>query len=82
VGLKKICGGDFGRKSRSASKIGAMISVKQALEIHEIAVQEFGGSLGLRDSGGLESALARPFQAFGGIYILISFRRLLQLEKE
>jgi len=43
-----------------------MISVKQALEIHEIAVQKFGGSVGLRDSGGLESALARPFQTFGG----------------
>lgn len=52
MGLKKICTGDFGRKSGSPSKIGAMISVKQALEIHEIAVQKFGGSVGLRDLGG------------------------------
>ena len=43
-----------------------MINVEQALEIHEIAVEKFGGSVGLRDSGGLESALARPFQTFGG----------------
>lgn len=43
-----------------------MISVKQALEIHEIAVQQFGGSAGLRDLAGLESALARPFQTFDG----------------
>ena len=43
-----------------------MISVKQAIEIHEIVVNAFGGSMGIRDSGALESALARPFQTFGG----------------
>lgn len=43
-----------------------MISVNQALEIHEILVNKFGGSTGLRDSGSLESALARPFQTFDG----------------
>lgn len=43
-----------------------MISVKQDVEIHEIVVRQFGGSMGLRDLGGLESALARPFQTFGG----------------
>ena len=43
-----------------------MISVKQALEIHEILVKQFGGLMGIRDLGGLESALARPFQTFGG----------------
>jgi death-on-curing protein len=43
-----------------------MISVKQALEIHEIVVGQFGGSMGIRDSGLLQSALARPFQTFGG----------------
>lgn len=42
-----------------------MISVNQALEIHEILINKFGGSNGLRDSGSLESALARPFQIFG-----------------
>lgn len=42
-----------------------MISVNQAIEIHEILVKQFGGSIGLRDLGGLESALARPLQTFG-----------------
>ena len=43
-----------------------MISVEQALGIHEMVVKQFGGSMGVRDAGGLESALARPFQTFGG----------------
>lgn len=43
-----------------------MISVNQALEIHTVAIVKFGGANGVRDMGGLESALARPFQTFGG----------------
>lgn len=43
-----------------------MISVEQALKIHTTAVEKFGGANGVRDIGGLESALARPFQTFGG----------------
>ena len=43
-----------------------MISVQQALKIHTIAIQKFGGAFGVRDMGSLESALARPFQTFGG----------------
>lgn len=43
-----------------------MISVKQSLQIHENMVKKFGGSMGLRDLNGLESALARPFQTFDG----------------
>ena len=43
-----------------------MISVNQALEIHEILIKQFGGTAGLRDLGSLESALARPFQTFDG----------------
>jgi len=39
-----------------------MISVRQALEIHQVAIEKFGGSSGIRDMSGLESALARPFQ--------------------
>lgn len=41
-----------------------MISVNQALEIHETAINQFGGASGVRDMSGLESALARPFQTF------------------
>lgn len=43
-----------------------MISVAQALRIHAIAIESFGGADGVRDMGSLESALARPFQAFSG----------------
>lgn len=43
-----------------------MISIEQALKIHTIAIERFGGANGVRDMGGLESALARPFQTFGG----------------
>lgn len=43
-----------------------MISVEQVLQIHSIAIKKFGGSNGVRDVGGLESALARPFQTFDG----------------
>jgi death-on-curing protein len=41
-----------------------MISVKEAEEIHKILINRFGGSHGIRDKNGLESALARPFQTF------------------
>ena len=43
-----------------------MISVEQVLKIHGIAIEKFGGANGVRDLGGLQSALARPFQTFGG----------------
>ncbi len=34
--------------------------------MHTVAVEEFGGSTGIRDRGLLESALARPLASFGG----------------
>lgn len=43
-----------------------MISIKQALSIHKIVIEKFGGSQGIRDINGLESALARAFQTFRG----------------
>jgi len=43
-----------------------MISIKQALSIHKIVIEKFGGSQGIRDINGLQSALARPFQTFRG----------------
>lgn len=39
------------------------------MAIHAVAVDKFGGSEGLRDEGALASALARPFQSFGGSYL-------------
>lgn len=43
-----------------------MISIEQALKIHSIAIEKFGGANGVREMNGLESGLARPFQTFGG----------------
>jgi len=41
-----------------------MISLAEAEEIHKILIEQFGGSQGVRDKAGLESALSRPFQTF------------------
>lgn len=60
-----------------------MISVQQALNVHAIAIKKFGGSQGIRDIGALESALARPFQTFGGeeLYTTIQEKAAVLLEK-
>jgi death-on-curing protein len=42
-----------------------MIDLQEALEIHQVLIQEFGGSQGVRDEGLLKSALERPFSGFG-----------------
>ena len=42
------------------------LSKNQVLALHSVLIQEFGGSDGIRDDGLLESALAAPFQTFGG----------------
>ncbi len=44
-----------------------MISVIDALAIHEQVLKHSGGGTGIRDIGTLESALSRPFQTFGGV---------------
>jgi len=42
------------------------LSVEQVLRLHEHQIATFGGSPGLRDRGGLESAVARPAATFDG----------------
>ena len=41
-----------------------MISFDDALKIHSVLVDKFGGSPGLRDKNMLKSALNRPYQTF------------------
>ncbi len=41
-----------------------MIEIQDAIRVHEILIDQFGGSKGVRDLAQLESALARPFQTF------------------
>lgn len=44
------------------------LSLEQVLEIHADQIERYGGSLGVRDMGLLESALAMPQAGFGGEY--------------
>jgi death on curing protein len=43
-----------------------MILINDVLELHRRSIKKYGGAEGIRDTGGLESAIARPFQTFGG----------------
>jgi death on curing protein len=43
-----------------------MITKEEVLLIHDQVVSLHGGANGVRDLNGLESAIARPFQTFGG----------------
>jgi death-on-curing protein len=42
------------------------LSVSQVLELHAALSTAFGGPSGVRDRGGLESAVGRPAQTFDG----------------
>jgi death-on-curing protein len=41
-----------------------MIELRDVLNIHNILIDKFGGSKGVRDQGSLESAINRPFASF------------------
>jgi|SRR6185312_695868 death-on-curing protein len=43
-----------------------MILLEDILNLHQFSIEKYGGSHGIRDSGLLESAIARPFQSFDG----------------
>lgn len=43
-----------------------MITKEIILRLHELSIIEYGGAHGLRDEGLIESAVARPYQTFGG----------------
>lgn len=43
-----------------------MILVNDILLLHEFSIKDYGGASGIRDLALLESAIARPFQTFGG----------------
>lgn len=48
------------------------LTVPQVLFIHDQMVKRFGGSLGIRDVGLVESAVARPQVTFDGKHLYIS----------
>lgn len=43
-----------------------MITLEEALAIHAELIEATGGAHGVRDRGGLEAALARPYATFAG----------------
>ena len=43
-----------------------MITIKIILRLHDLSIINYGGSQGIRDQGLMESAIARPYQTFGG----------------
>ena len=45
------------------------LSLDEVLEIHEQQIERYGGSEGLRDPAGLESAVATPQATFGGEFL-------------
>ncbi len=45
------------------------LSLDEVLEIHEQQIERYGGSSGLRDAAGLQSAVAMPQATFGGEYL-------------
>ena len=59
-----------------------MILIDDILKLHKKSINDFGASHGIRYIGLLESAMARPFQTFGGedLYPTI-LRKLPHLEK-
>lgn len=47
----------------------SFLSVEEILEIHQEQIDRYGGSYGLRDISGLESAVATPMATFGGEFL-------------
>ena len=45
------------------------LTLDEILEIHDDQLQHYGGDVGIRDRGLLESAVAMPQQSFGGQYL-------------
>lgn len=43
-----------------------MIAIDEVLELHRMSIEAYGGSMGIRDKGALESAVARPYSTYGG----------------
>ena len=45
------------------------LSLDEVLKMHQQQIDRYGGSPGIRDSGGLQAALATPQATFGGDFL-------------
>lgn len=43
-----------------------LLTLEQILILHNRLIEQSGGSIGIRDKGILESALAQPYMTYGG----------------
>jgi len=43
-----------------------LLRLEQVLILHQRVIEQSGGSIGIRDKGILESALAQPYMTYGG----------------
>ena len=43
-----------------------LLTLEQVLILHKQIIEQSGGSIGIRDKGILESALAQPYMSYGG----------------
>lgn len=50
-------------------------TIDEVIAVHARLIAAFGGSLGIRDRGALEAALARPRSGYYAAIIVISFRK-------
>ena len=46
-----------------------MITVADIIQLHEMSIERYGGSTGIRDKGLLSSAVARPYQTLDGQFL-------------
>lgn len=45
------------------------LSLEDVLELHEMQIESYGGTRGIRDQGLLESAVGMPQASFGGKFV-------------
>jgi len=45
------------------------LALADVLTLHEMQIEQYGGSVGIRDQGLLESAVGQPQASFGGEYV-------------
>jgi death-on-curing protein len=45
------------------------LSLDHVLTVHDMQIERYGGSPGIRDRGLLESAVAMPQASFGGVFL-------------
>ncbi len=50
-----------------------MITEAIILILHNKSIEKYGGAYGIRDQGLMESAIARPYQTFGGTELYPTF---------